>query len=415
MKAKEQFLAILKKDIKLVFNWKTILVTVVVPFIMMFLIVGLPTIFIGTAKTTITICNQDSGALVTDANNNTIEVNLGELATMNIQQFYSNTSGVEITTVDTQDEALNASNGIWFPANFTANTFNGSASFQYRQSSSGSSLQGSYFSQALIKVQETVVNVFIQLKLEEPVPVITEVKYEPPTGESVDGWSSETKLMASPFGYAIFILATFVGAMGRTIGFGKEKEDGTFETILTITKNRSYLVYSKIIIGLVASLLSILAYFLGSILANAFAMSIIGSDVTGEVGFEGILAIPSDSLLSLKGFVLLLGLILALLITLVAVMTIDTLFSKQVAERIATPLVTGLGILFYFSIIFNPQTQAFYAVINPFYWIYYSFLSMVDGSLQWQSGIYLVLLAGLLFALVFFARRAIERERVLFT
>ncbi|MHA1155983.1 MAG: hypothetical protein ACTSQK_07730, partial [Candidatus Heimdallarchaeota archaeon] len=62
MKKSEQFLPILKKDLRLVFNWKTLMVIVFVPFIMMFLIIGLPTLFIGTANTTVYICSDDIGA-----------------------------------------------------------------------------------------------------------------------------------------------------------------------------------------------------------------------------------------------------------------------------------------------------------------------------------------------------------------
>ena len=59
MKQKGQFGAILKKDLKLVFTVKTLLVTVLVPFLMMFLIIGVPSIFIGTSNVTIYVYNQD--------------------------------------------------------------------------------------------------------------------------------------------------------------------------------------------------------------------------------------------------------------------------------------------------------------------------------------------------------------------
>jgi ABC-type transport system involved in multi-copper enzyme maturation permease subunit len=220
--------------------------------------------------------------------------------------------------------------------------------------------------------------------------------------------------LAAPFAYAMFILVTLVGNMGRTIGFSKEKEDGTFETMLSITKNRANLVFSKLIVGFIASILSILAYFTGSVLAGWISMQVIG-DPGSSVGTEGILSLSLQDLLSFKGVVLLIGIVLALVITMLALMTVDTMFSKTVAERVGITVVMGFGLLFYFTVAFDPGTTMFFAQINPFYWIYHSFLSMIDLSFGWVDGIFIGLIIGLLLAMIFLARKSIEREKVLFT
>ncbi|MCK5183315.1 MAG: hypothetical protein KAQ95_03330, partial [Candidatus Heimdallarchaeota archaeon] len=77
MKKKSQFGAILRKDLRLVFTWKTILITVFVPFIMMFLIVSLPTLFLGATDTVITICSDDLGSIEQHVNGTLFEINLG--------------------------------------------------------------------------------------------------------------------------------------------------------------------------------------------------------------------------------------------------------------------------------------------------------------------------------------------------
>ncbi|MBD3191354.1 MAG: ABC transporter permease subunit [Candidatus Heimdallarchaeota archaeon] len=414
-RTKGQFLPILKKDLRLVFTVKTILIIVVVPFIMMFLIIGLPTIFIGTMKTTIYICNQDQGSIEQHVNGTFYQINLGQAAVINIQNTFENSSNVKIKLVDTRGEALNSSQGIWIPANFTEATFDGQSVFEYYQTAAPTSPQAAYLNQAITKVQETVASGFLFLNLENELPEIVPVEYRPPAGEPTPGgWKESTLNLASPFAYAIFILVSLVGAMGRTIGFAKEKEDGTFETLLTITKNRTLLVLSKFIVGIIASFLSILAYFLGSVFAGLMSGAIIG-DTNVQSGIEGILAIPKGELLSGNGELLLFGLAFCLALNMLALMTVDTLFSRTVSERLGTSLVIGLGMLFYFSVVFDPTTTAFFAVINPFYWIYHSFLSIIDLSFRWMDALYLVLSIALFVGLLILATKAIEREKVLFT
>ena len=249
---------------------------------------------------------------------------------------------------------------------------------------------------------------------QENLPRIEQIIFTPPAGDSDSGWSQDTMKLAAPFAYAMFILVTLVCNMGRTIGFYKEMEDGTFETMLSITRNRSNLVFSKLIVGFIASLLSILAYFAGSAFAGLISLQVLG-DPGESVGVEGILSLSIQDLISIQGVVLLIGIVIALVLTMLALMTVDTMFSRTVAERVGITVVMGLGLLFYFTVAFDPGTTMILAQINPFYWIYHSFLSMVDLSFGWVDGIFLGLIALLLVGMVFLARKSIEREKVLFT
>ncbi|MBK5112034.1 MAG: ABC transporter permease [Candidatus Heimdallarchaeota archaeon] len=416
MKKKSQFGAILRKDLRLVFTWKTILITVFVPFIMMFLIVSLPTIFIGASDTVITICSDDLGSLEQHLNGTVYNINLGDSALAYIQDFVGNTSNLEVDVVDTREEALNLTNSIYIPANFSATTFDGTSKIESRKSSSDISLQGVYFDQIVLRIQEVVDSaiLFLNNVTQENLPRIEQISYTPPAGDPESGWSQDTLALAGPFAYAMFILVMLVGNMGRTIGFSKEKEDGTFETMLSITRNRSNLVFSKLIVGFIASLLSILAYFTGSALAGLISLQFFG-DPGESFGTEGILALSIQDLLSGKGVVLLLGIVVALVITMLALMTVDTMFSRTVAERVGITVVMGFGLLFYFTVAFDPGTTMFFAQINPFYWIYHSFLSMVDLSFGWVDAIFIGMIIVLLGAMVFLARKSIEREKVLFT
>ena len=265
-------------------------------------------------------------------------------------------------------------------------------------------------------VQEVVFSTYLFFKniTDENVPQVEPIQYVPPVSEPSTIWSQETVKLAMPFAYALFILLSLIGNMGRTIGFSKEKEDGTFETMLSITKNRSNLVYSKLIVGMIASTLTILSYFAGSAIAGAVSNAVLGqtADTYGATGF---LSLPFSDLLSYKGVVLLIGLGLALVLTMLALMTVDTLFTKTVAERIGVPVILMFGLLFMLPVMINPGQSNFILVINPYYWIYHVSMSIVDLSFTWVDGLYLVLFSALLALMVLAARKAIEREKVLFT
>lgn len=414
VRKKGQFGAILKKDMKLAFTWKTILLTILLPFIMMFLIVGIPAFIVGGSNTTITICSEDVTYGVSHVNGSVINVNLGSLAISTIQYYSMNDSSIEIKVVTTRSSALNASNGIYIPANFTKETFNGDGgAIEYHKSGGDFTIQGANFDTMLSLIQATVFEVYLQLNNVSlvDVPEVDQISYSPPVTEPEAGWSQDTMLLAMPFAYAMFLLLTLVGNLGRTIGFSKEKEDGTFETMLSITKNRAHLVYSKLIVGIVTSVMSILAYFAGSAIAGAIAIQFIGSSSY----VEGFLSLPTMDLLSYKGVIILIGLGLALIVTMLVLMTVDTLFTKQIAERVGIFIILGFGMLFLVTTMANPGTIAIYAQINPYYWIYHLTLSIVDLKFQWVDGIFLALIAGLLIVLVIVARKAIEREKVLFT
>jgi ABC-type transport system involved in multi-copper enzyme maturation permease subunit len=411
---KGQFGAILRKDMRLAFTWKTILLTILLPFIMMFLIVGIPAFIVGGSDTTITICSNDITYGVSHVNGSTLNINLGSIAIATIQSYTSNDSNIEIKVVSTRSSALNASNGIYIPTNFTEETFDGDGgALEYHKSAGDFTIQGANFDTVLSIIQATVFEVYLILNnvsLEE-VPEVDEISYSPPITEPDSGWSQDTMTLAMPYAYAMFLLLTLVGNLGRTIGFSKEKEDGTFETMLSITKNRAHLVYSKLIVGIVTSVMSILAYFAGSAIAGAIALQVVGS----SGGVEGFLSLPIMDLLSYKGVILLLGLGIALVVTMLMLMTVDTLFTKQIAERVGIFIILGFGMLFLVTTMANPGTTAIYAQINPYYWIYHASLSIVDLKFQWIDGIFLALIAGLLIALIIVARKAIEREKVLFT
>ncbi|HUT79658.1 MAG TPA: ABC transporter permease [Candidatus Bathyarchaeia archaeon] len=414
-KKKGQFKAILKKDLKLVFTWKTIILTIVVPFIMMFAIVGIPTLFISGSNTLVVVCSDDVSINISHVNGTLYEIDLGNSSIAELENFASQDSNIEIVVVNTRQEALNASNGIYFPANFTSSSFAGESVFEYRKSASDLSIQGANFDYMLSIIQQVVFKtyLFINNITEDNAPQVDFVEYFPPVTDTDKIWSQDTLGFAMPFAYALFILLSLIGNMGRTIGFSKEKEDGTFETMLSITRNRANLVYSKLIVGIIASLLTLLSYFAGAAIAGGISFAVLGG-TSSSTGVEGFLSISLEDLLSFKGIVLLAGIGLALIITMLALMFVDTMFPKNIAERIGVPVVMAFGLIFMISVFTNPGESTIIAQISPYYWIYHFCMSIIDLSFGWVDAIYLILSVGLLVLMVFLARKAIEREKVLF-
>jgi hypothetical protein len=413
---KNQFGAILKKDLRLAFTWKTILLTILLPFIMMFLIVGIPAFIIGGSNLTVSVYSSDATYQVQHVNGSMVDVNIGSLAVVYIQSYALTDDNIEVEVVSTRSAALNASNGIYIPINFTEVTFTGgSGAIEYRKSAGTFSIQGANFDIILNLIQAATFDEYLRIKniTITEIPEVVPVPYAPPVTETDTTWSQETMTLAMPFAYAMFLLITLVGNLGRTIGFGKEKEDGTFETMLSITKNRAHLVFSKLVVGILTSIMSIIAYFAGSAIAGIIAVRIIGAEA--GFGAEGFLSLPIADLLSYKGVIILIGLGLALIVTMLVLMTVDTLFTRQISERVGIFIILGFGMMFLVTTMSNPGTNAIYAQINPYYWIYHMTLSFVDLRFIWTDAIFLVLVAGLLVALIIVARKAIEREKVLFT
>ncbi|NHJ47598.1 MAG: ABC transporter permease [Asgard group archaeon] len=415
VKKRSQFGPILRKDLKLAFTWKTILLTILLPFIMMFLIVGIPAFIVGGSDTNIAVCTDDVTFPVQHLNGTFIDINLGDRAIQYMNIYAADDENINIEVVDTRTLALNASNGIYIPANFTETTFDGGGAMEYRKTAGEFTIQGANFDIVLSLVQAAIFDAYLELKniTTTEIPTADQIMYSPPTTEPDSIWSQDTMTLAMPFAYAMFLLLSLVGNLGRTIGFSKEKEDGTFETMLSITKNRAHLIYSKLIVGILTSIMSILAYFAGTAIAGAIAIGIVGG--TAGSSMEGFLSLPMMDLLSYKGVVILLGLGLALVVTMLVLMTVDTLFTKQIAERVGIFIILGFGMMFLVTTMANPGTSSAIAQINPYYWIYHLTLSIVDLRFFWVDGIFLALVVGLLVGLLIVARKAIEREKVLFT
>ena len=410
-KPKNQFLAILKKDIKLLMAPKSILTMSAGPFVMIFLITIIPNMISGTIEMQINIGSMDSGAIVQHVNGTDYSINLGNVAIKAIREYYNSNPNIQVSVVSTRGEALNSSAGIWFPANFTTITFSGQEPvYEYHLSYSSASIQASFFNVVFRKVQETIEEYFLFLNLASQMPTIDPKVYIPSTIESeIDGWSEATYNLAQPYAYAILLFGSISVGIGKTIGFSKEREDGTFETMLTITRRRSHLVLSKLVVGIISTFIIIISYLAGAIMGGLPSLGKEGGSLISIIIFD------LQTVLSWKGILLIMSTTLSLTLTLVLLITFETLFSKQVADMLGIFIVIGLGFLFFFPIIINPRTSLFILHINPYYWIYHITLSIINTSFSWIDALYLVLFGAALTGLVLTATRAINKENLLFT
>lgn len=405
-----QFLAILKKDIKLVFTKKNLIFMFIIPFTIIAVLTALPMMFNDsyTFEMTISIRSADIGSAELHVNGTSYNINLGQEAINKMSALFRNNPEVIIKLTTSRDGALNSSYGFYFPSNFLDTTFDGQSSYEFRTVSDSGTRAGMYFAQAMTMIDETIEDRMLFLNNVSDMPDVEPDQYIPPPVEQ-EGWSSDTLSLAVPFGYAILLFVSMSISMGKNFGFGKEREDGTLETMLTITRKRSHIVLSKILVGVMGAFLSITAYFAGSLIGGLPAL--LGDDIIDD--FSLILSL--NAILSGNGILLLLSIVFCLSLAIIMLIVFETTLKKPLADTIGIPVVILLGMLFFFPIVINPQSTLFITYINPFHWIYHPIMALIDGSFGWIDGLFLALFIGLFALLIVIATKAIEREKVIYS
>ena len=213
--------------------------------------------------------------------------------------------------------------------------------------------------------------------------------------------------IAMPLSYMIFLLIAFNSSSYSNIGFAREKRMRTMEILLSYTRKHDHLVISKTITALVASLGSTLSYVLGIIAAT----SLTGASTQGIFEIFGL----NMNLLNAGDIiaVFIFG-VIALLISTLITMAIDSNITREASERLSPLLSIGLAMFFYFVVLTNPVGSSSSLVINPFYWCYRSSLLIVAGKFSYEIFIYLALIIGLIILLIYFATKGIEKEKSLY-
>ncbi|MHA1203164.1 MAG: ABC transporter permease [Candidatus Heimdallarchaeaceae archaeon] len=391
-----QLKALLKKDLRLLFRKRVAIFVFGGPFIMMFLLIGLPSLFSSQQTMVLLICSDDQ--VYSD-------VNIGSAIVDNITTYFSVDSSIEVQEVLNISAVKETENfGIYIPSNFSFLVISETDTPSYYEVDATQSL----FSESIFNTIYAIThNVIATILANRTLPVIQTIE-EPPTSlpeEQLLG--PKAAAIAMPLSYMIFLLIALNSGSYSNIGFAREKRMRTMEVLLSYTKKHNQLVISKTITALVASLGSTLSYVLGIVAATS---------LTGTSS-EGIFEIFGLNLQLLNAWDIIIVIIfgvLAMLISTLITMAIDSNITREASERLSPLLSIGLAMFFYFVALTNPLGASTILVINPFYWCYRLALLIVSGTFSFEIIIYLGLIVVLIGLLIFYATKGIQKEKSLY-
>ncbi|MHA1691179.1 MAG: ABC transporter permease [Candidatus Heimdallarchaeaceae archaeon] len=389
-----QLKALLKKDISLLFRKKVAIFIFGGPFILMFILIGLPALFTSQEAIIFLVHSEDVGYL---------DANIGESIVGNISLYYESDETIEIQVTDNLTEVLfTQALGYYIPANFSELVYTG-IPVTFTVDATLSPYTSSIFGVA----QAIASNVMVTYLANRTIPPLQNYELPPESLPEEQILGPKAAAIAMPLSYMIFLLIALNTGSYSLIGFAREKRMRTMEILLSYTHNHSYLVISKVLTGLVASLGSTLSYTLGIL---------VGTQLSG--GQTSILlevfGLNLDSLGAGDIIISLIAVITALLISTLITMAVDCNLTREASERISPLISIGLAMFFYFVVMLNPFATSSVLLINPFYWCYRLGLLLIAGVFTIEIFLYSALILGLVAILIFLATKGIQKEKSLY-
>ena len=389
-----QLKALLKKDISLLFRKKVAIFIFGGPFILMFILIGLPALFTSQGAIVLLVHSEDIGYL---------EANIGESIAGNISLYFDSDETIEVQITDNLTEVLYTSElGYYIPTNFSEQAFTG-IPVTFTIDATLSPYTSSIFS----VVQTIASNVMVTYLANRSIPPLQNYELPPESLPEEQLLGPKAAAIAMPLSYMIFLLIAMNSGSYSLIGFAREKRMRTMEILLSYTHNHSYLVISKVITGLVASLGSTLSYVLGILVGTQLS----GSNTSGLLEVFGL---NLDKLSAGDIIISLIFVVIALLVSTLLTMAIDCNLTREASERVSPLISIGLAMFFYFVVMMNPFATSSALLINPFYWCYRLGLLLIVGVFSMEIFLYFSLISGLVAVLIFFATRGIQKEKSLY-
>lgn len=389
-----QLKTLLKKDLRLLFRKRVAIFVFGGPFIMMFLLIGLPSLFSSQQTSSLLICSDDLG--YTGAN-------IGDSILGNLTYYFLSDSTIEVEVVANLSAVTYTTEfGLYIPSNFSELAFLGVPTYYIVDATQ------SLFSESVFAAVRSIANSVIATTLaNRTIPPVNQDEVAPASIPEELLLGPKAAALAMPLSYMIFLLIALNSGSYSSIGFAREKRMRTMEILLAYTHRHRDLVISKAITGLVASLGSTLSYVLGIIAAT---------QISGA-SFSSIFEIFGLNLGVLNAgdiIVTILFAVLALLISLLLTMAIDSNLAREASERISPLVSIGLAMFFYFGAVSNPLSSSTASMINPFYWCYRVSLLLISGKFSIEIVVYISLIIALLGLLIFFSTRGIQKEKTLY-
>ncbi|MHA2357697.1 MAG: ABC transporter permease [Candidatus Heimdallarchaeaceae archaeon] len=390
----KQFKALLKKDLSLIFRKRIAFFIFGGPFILMFVLLGLPSLFTTQQAITVLVFSEDL-----DYNG----VNIGDAIIGNISHQLEGDETISIEEADNRTEVLNTRElGLYVPSNFSELAFTNVPTIYTIDAT-----QSLFSSSIFIEMNTIITKVMSTFLANRSIPDIQNVALPPVALPEEQILGPKAAAIAMPFSYMMFLLIAINTGSYSIIGFSREKRMRTMEVLLAYTHKHSFLVISKVITGLIASLGSTLSYFLGIL---------VGTSLSGasSSGLFDIFGLNLQNLGAASVTVSLIFVIIALLISTLITMTVDTHLNREAAERISPLISIGLVMFFYFIVLLNPLTISTVLLINPFYWCYRLGLLLIAGKFNTEVIVYFLLIVGLIYILIYLATRGIQKEKSLY-
>ena len=393
----KQLKALLKKDLRLLFRKRVAIFVFGGPFIMMFLLIGLPSLFSSQQTLTLLICSDDQ---------NYTDINIGESIIGNVTAYFSLDTSIEVQEVLNLTAVKNTDNyGIYIPSNFSFLVISESDTPSYYEVDATQSLYSDTIFNTIYAITQ---NVIATVLANRTLPVIQTIEEAPTSLPEEQLLGPKAAAIAMPLSYMIFLLIALNSGSYSNIGFAREKRMRTMEILLSYTKRHNSLVISKTITALIASLGSTLSYVLGIVTATSLTES------TGTDGIFEIFGLNMDILNAWNIIVVFIFCVIALLISTLITMAIDSNITREASERLSPLLSIGLAMFFYFVALTNPVGASTSLVINPFYWCYRLALLLISGKFSVEIIIYFALIFALIAGLIFYATRGIQKEKSLY-
>jgi len=390
----KQFIAILKKDLSLLFRKKIILLIFFGPFLLIFLIVGLPALFSSTKPLFLYVCNDDLGYH---------GVNIGQAILANLTVYYSSNELINIQVVDSFEAVLETKDlGLYIPENFSLMAFTSIPQI-FQVDATNSPYTNTYLNEAMSIASKVMTTMLANRTIP---PIVAIEKTPKATGEN-QLLGDKAASMAFPLSYMIFLLIALNSSSNSLMGFAREKRMRTMELLLTYSFDHKILVASKAISALVASLISTTSYLLGIAVGTSLSLDST-EDYFTTFGFD-FKSIGTGAII-----VSFIAVVVALLIGTLITMVIDSYLTREASEKLSPLVSIGLAMLFYFNAVVNPLNVSGIMLINPFFWCYRFALLIIAGIFNWEVPFYLIMIGALLIALIYLATKGIEKERSLY-
>lgn len=398
-----QFRTIFYKDLKALFKQKAVIFTLLMPAIIIITFGLLPLVLDPSTTFVIDILMEDEGIVL--SNNETL--NIGEKIYEELEMEFAKDGQLALNNLSSFDEFKESENGIWIPANFThVANLTRVATYYFVMSDSN------FLSQSVIEgtVHGIIERVVTRELVPEGVPVADSQQYLKSTQIGDNGEAKNRGAIAFPLAYMAFLILIMGSSTMRMTGFSAEKEAGMIELLLINVKFRRELVLSKLVLGMLYGLLSILSYIVGVGIVILLNMGSSGGSATELLSF----VIPGDLFKVHSILAIILMFVILSFMSMQILMAMQLSMGREAGDKFGGMTLTIMTIMFYITSLSDPLAESPIQILNPFFWPFKLALNLIFKEQPMGSLFYGWLILTFNIYLVRSQVKSIQKETILF-